>query len=139
MYIWAIYAQFKPFSSIYGFHIYMMFSAFIWLFSCTIHSVHIILACFKRFYPTSLLVPMRRVALNSMQKNRSNCQVSRLIRPCKYSLEKLLHMVWGVLVSNIWACIHVQLSIYLQCNILYFGLNGTKYMLSSFPAKQYSI
>ena len=53
-----------------------MFSAFIWLpffmryIICIYYFGYV-----SRYYPTSLLPPMRRVALNFMQKNRPKYQI----------------------------------------------------------------
>ena len=99
IYIWAINSQSKPCIHIYVYHIYVfsLHSAVSIHFIICIYMLGHVASC----HPTSLLPPMRRFALDSMQKNRPESQY-KVDQALQHDLDKFLCMVLGVIDYIYW-------------------------------------
>ena len=105
-----IYGLYKPNPSLA--YIYMgaiyMFSAFIWMLICIMSFAYTNLGMLQACCPISLLPPMRRVALDSMQKNSLNTTIQgrSSLATC---LDKLFAWTWvlSIVYMGIYACKHL--------------------------------
>ena len=104
--VWAIYAQSKPCIHIYGSYIYVFCLHLVvnMHFVICIYHFGILQAC----RPTSLLPPMRRVTLDSLQKNSLSATVQGWSSLATW-LRHVLCFVWSV-TAYIYAHICMQTS-----------------------------